>query len=139
MEIGREQGIVKGIGEYMDIGVADTRGGSQRQSRRCRSLLQRGGAYIIGDGCPCDCFRDVLLLETGFICCLGPPALALGSQFSTTLVLALLRLLLFKVLFSSAVSKCCTPVSLYLPCFFLPLRAINGFHRNPTFFFSGAP
>ncbi|KAL8274995.1 hypothetical protein Esti_001051 [Eimeria stiedai] len=49
--------------------------------------------------------RDVLLLECGFICCFAPIAIEARDPFAATALLLLLRLLLFKLLFSSAGSK----------------------------------
>lgn len=54
---------------------------------------------------------DVLLLETGFICCFGSIALAVGNSLAVTAVVLMLRLLLFKVLFSSGIAKCSAAAS----------------------------
>ncbi|KAL8434662.1 hypothetical protein ACSSS7_003060 [Eimeria intestinalis] len=56
-------------------------------------------------------FRDVLLLECGFICCFAPIAIETRDHFASTALLLLLRLLLFKLLFSSAASKLCSSLS----------------------------
>lgn len=62
----------------------------------------------------------MLILEASFLCCLAPAAVALRSHLASACIVASLRLLLFKLLFSSAVSKLSEQFSVSQSAFRVP-------------------